>query len=204
MVCSRVAVRCPACVVVMRRVRSPTPRSGLAGRMSSESIRRSPSAISPSGSARNSICQSPAAFRNCGSDGTAPPPLDQAAQRRPRVQLLQLLGQRLHRLLLKNGDNPFQPRVLVRVQVDGVPAGREGRVLQLLEVLPHVLDDRVDDIPGRPAGRGRRPRPFVEPDIPVMTGRGICEFRSSVMPPRAGCRPAEARGHYRATGTAKS
>jgi hypothetical protein len=32
------------------------------------------------------------------------------------------------------------------MKIDGVAAGRERRVLEALEVLPHVGDDRVDDV----------------------------------------------------------
>ncbi len=145
----------------MRRVRSPTPRSGLAGSTSSESMSRSPSFMSPSGSARNSTCQSDAALRISGSERRRRRSTVRRSDDR-RFSASKLLAQRPHRLLLQDGDDALQPGVLVGVEVDGVAARREGRVLQRLEVLPHVLDDRVDNVAGRPSGRravGRR-RPF--------------------------------------------
>jgi hypothetical protein len=79
--------------------------------------------------------------------------LDQTPHRGPPVQRLQLIAQRPHRLLLEDGDDAFEPCVLVGVEVDGVATGREGRVFQRLEVLAHVVDDGVDDVASRPARR---------------------------------------------------
>jgi hypothetical protein len=32
------------------------------------------------------------------------------------------------------------------MKIDGVAAGRERRVLETLEILPHVRDDRIDEV----------------------------------------------------------
>ena len=102
---------------------------------------------SPSGSARNFTCQSPPAF--CISRGASRSRIGGAPQRRSAVQPLELLGERAERLLLQDRDDAFEPRVLARVEVDGVAARRQRRIAQLFEVLAHVLDDRVDDVASR-------------------------------------------------------
>ena len=85
-----------------------------------------------------------------------------ATQPRRPVEALELLVERAGRLGLQPRNDALEPRVLGRRQIDRVAAGRERRVLQLLEVLPHVVDDRVDQVSGGPhaldydARRGRK------------------------------------------------
>jgi hypothetical protein len=38
------------------------------------------------------------------------------------------------------------------MEVNQVPARRQGRVLEQLNVLPHVVEDGIDEIASRPAG----------------------------------------------------
>jgi hypothetical protein len=66
----------------------------------------------------------------------------------PAVESVQLLGKGSNRLLLQNWRDPLQPGELVRVKVDEVAAGRERGVLERLEVLPHVVEHRLDQIAG--------------------------------------------------------
>ena len=62
-------------------------------------------------------------------------PVHPSAKRRAAVQPVELFGERPDRLLLEDRNDAFEPRVLARVEVDGVAAGRERRVLKRLEVL---------------------------------------------------------------------
>ena len=72
-----------------------------------------------------------------------------------RVQTPEFFVERADGLFLQNRDDRFQPRELGRMKIDGVAAGRERRVLETLEILPHVRDDRIDDV-ARVSPRRRR------------------------------------------------
>ena len=109
----------------MRRVRSPTPRSGLAGSTSSESTSRSPSFMSPSGSTESRLASR---TQRCGSRARSGGASDRPAASAPiSGSARQLIVQRPHRLLLEDRDDAFEPGVLVGVEVDGVAARRERR-----------------------------------------------------------------------------
>ena len=73
-------------------------------------------------------------------------PLDRSADETALVQLAQFLLEGANGFSPKARQNPLQSRVFVRMQIDDVPARRENRVLQALEVLPHVVDDRLDEV----------------------------------------------------------
>ena len=73
---------------------------------------------------------------------------------RRAVQPRELLVERAHRLGLQPRDDALEPRVFGRREIHGVPARSERRVLQRLEILAHVVDDRVDQISRGPAGDG--------------------------------------------------
>ena len=149
-VCCLVVVRRLEWTVAIRRVRSPAPSSGLVGSASSETIRMSPSATSPSGSGRNSTCHSPAALWT----GTSGWPRIRSVYFRTNersVQRVELFCQRSNRLLLQNRNESFEAVVFDRMEVDQVPAGRDGRVPERLEISPHVFEHRDDQIAGGPA-----------------------------------------------------
>ena len=129
----------------MRRVRWPAPSSGRAGSARSEWTRMSPSATSPSGSARNSTCQSRAGFSIGGAcpargPGTSAADADSASRALRRA---------------RGRSVPAEPAGCLRSARTRRDAGRrrsgrrERRVLQRLEVLPHVLEDGLDQIAGR-------------------------------------------------------
>ena len=74
---------------------------------------------------------------------------------RAPVQTVQFFVERADCLFLEDRDDRVQPRVFGRVHVDVVATGRERRVFQRFEVLPHVLDDRIDEVArGSPGRRG--------------------------------------------------
>ena len=77
---------------------------------------------------------------------------DVLAKPGPPVQLLERFGERASGFLLENGNDPFEPLVFAGMEIDEVTARREHRVLERLEVLPHVRQYRVDQIAGGPAG----------------------------------------------------
>src|SRR5438067_13207637 len=77
---------------------------------------------------------------------------------RRRVEMAELFVERADRLFLKNRDERFQPLELGGMKIHGVAAGCERRVLETLEILPHIRDDRVDDVAGV-ASRPRRSGP---------------------------------------------
>src|SRR2546429_9053932 len=80
---------------------------------------------------------------------------------RRRVEMAELFVERADRLFLKNRDDGFQPLELGGMKVHGVAAGCERRVLETLEILPHIPDDRVDDVAGVASRRRRNRLSFV-------------------------------------------
>ena len=104
----------------------------------------SPNATSPSGSGRKSTCHSPPDVfdrRRLARD-----PIEVFPVAGAPVQLLELLGERPRGLLLQHRHDALDPREFVGVQVHDVAARRERRVLERLQVAPHVGDDGVDQI----------------------------------------------------------
>jgi len=84
--------------------------------------------------------------------------IDVLAIRRAAVELLELLGERACGLLLQQRRDALDPRELLRMEVDKIAAGGEGRILQRLEVGAHVFDDSIDQIARRTVRPGRGPR----------------------------------------------
>ena len=70
------------------------------------------------------------------------------------AELVQLFRQRPDRLLLEDRDNRLDAARTRRVQIDDISAGRAGHASERLEIGPHVLEDRLDDI-----AQGAAPRP---------------------------------------------
>src|SRR5207245_10152836 len=80
---------------------------------------------------------------------------------RRHVERAERLGERADRMFLKNRDDGFQPLELGGMKVHGVAAGCERRVLETLEILPHIRNDRVDDVAGVASRRRRNGLSFV-------------------------------------------
>ncbi|HEY2152331.1 MAG TPA: hypothetical protein VGH34_16090 [Vicinamibacterales bacterium] len=76
-------------------------------------------------------------------------------RRRRRIQTPKLFIERPDGLFLQNGHDRFQSLELGRMKINDVAAGRERRVLETLEILPHVCDNCIDDV-ARVASRRRR------------------------------------------------
>ena len=79
-------------------------------------------------------------------------PRDVMAQPGAPVQLLERFGQRASGLLLEERNDSFEALVFTGVKIDEVAAGSEHRVLERLEVLPHVREYRVDQVARRSTG----------------------------------------------------
>lgn len=67
------------------------------------------------------------------------------------VQRPELFCQGSKGLLLQNRNQAFEAAVFARMEVDQVPARRDGRVPERLEITPHVLEHRDDEVASRPA-----------------------------------------------------
>src|SRR6185295_2994562 len=87
------------------------------------------------------------------------------------VQLVKFVGKGPDGLSFEDRNDSFEPCVLSRVHVDGEPARRERRILQRLQVLPHVVDDGFDEIPGRATGSLRN-------RAQLSRSHGMCFSRS--------------------------
>jgi hypothetical protein len=125
-------------------------------------------ARSPSVSIRNSMCQPwSGVLRDwplaAGEPGRLCP---EATEQRGTVDAREFLVERARGLDLQAGNDPLEPRVVGLREIHRVAARRERCVLELLEVLPHVVHDGVDEIRGRPpAGRDRRTSVVVEVEV---------------------------------------
>jgi hypothetical protein len=72
----------------------------------------------------------------------APP----SRRRRARVDSPKLFVERADRLFAQNRHDRLEALELAGMQIDGVAARRQRRVLETLEVPAHVRDDGLDDV----------------------------------------------------------
>src|SRR5205823_5115097 len=72
-----------------------------------------------------------------------------SSKRGPAVQLIEGLGERAGRFILQALNDAFEACVFSWVKVDEISAWCEDRVLQGLEVLSHIPQNRVDHVGSR-------------------------------------------------------
>src|SRR4051794_334163 len=81
--------------------------------------------------------------------------IEVSAKHRRGVEFSKLVVQRAHRLLLQDGDDGFNSGKFVGGQGHDEPVRRQRRVFQRLEVVPHVLENGVDEVARGALGRRR-------------------------------------------------